>query len=185
MKSNILERYKQMPDGSYIIDITAGKVSDLYNEFDKHTPYVRKELDQNLVEYIFESARELGKENFTIQFRLLEKPDDAMKTRITKSINSYFLYLKSIELSELGHVIRTSLIYFAIGIALLFLTVWVNKSLGADASVITQVFAQGLTVAAWVSLWEAIATFLVNWTPYSRKIKLYERIANTLVQFYE
>ena len=185
MKSNILERYKQMPDGTYIIDITAEKVSDLYNDFDKHTPYVRKELDQDLAEYISDSARELDKENFIIQFSLPEMPEEVMKTRITRSINSYFLYLKSIELSELGHVIRTSLIYFVIGIALLSLTVWVNMSLVTDTSVINQVFAQGLTVAAWVSLWEAIATFLVNWTPYSRKIKLYERIANTTVKFYE
>jgi hypothetical protein len=182
---NILERYQQMPDGHYIIDITAGKVNDLYNDFDKHAPYVRKELDQNLVEYITDSARDLSREDFTIQFRLLEQPEDTMKTRITASINSYFLYLKTIELNELGRVIRTSLIYFVIGIALLFLTIWINEKLTTDSSVINQVFAQGLTIAAWVALWEALATLIVNWTPYSRQIKLYERIANTLVQFSE
>ena len=182
---NILERYHQMPDGRYIIDITAEKISDLYNDFDKRTPYVRKELDQDLVEYITDSARDLSKENFIIQFRLLELPEDAMKTRITTSINSYFLYLKTIEFNELRRVIRTSLIYFVLGVAMLFLTVWMNQALTVDTSVINRVFAQGLTVAAWVSLWEALAMFIVNWTPYSRQIKLYERIANTPVQFSE
>lgn len=54
---NIIQRYQQLPDGHYAIDITAVKVSDLYNDFDKHAPYARKELDQDLVEYISEYAR--------------------------------------------------------------------------------------------------------------------------------
>ncbi|MDH5190070.1 MAG: hypothetical protein OEW89_02345 [Gammaproteobacteria bacterium] len=52
-----------------------------------------------------------------------------------------------------------------------------------ESSVMQKVFAEGLTVAAWVSMWEALATFLINWTPISKKIMLYKRIANTSVQF--
>lgn len=183
MKSAILERYTRLPDGRYLIEITAGKVSDLYDDFDTYTPYVRKELDQDLVEYISDSARDLGKQAFVIRFHLLEPADDEMKVRITASVKSYFLYLKTIELSELGRVIRTSSIFLVVGIAILFISVWVNESLSANVSVINKVFAEGLTVAAWVALWEALATFLVNWAPYSRKIKLYERIASASVEF--
>jgi hypothetical protein len=183
MKSKILERYTMLPDGRYVIEINAGKMSDLYDDFDSYTPYVRKELDQDLVEYITDSARDLCKETFLIRFYLLATPDEEMKTRITASINSYFLYLKTIELRELARIMRTSSILFVVGVALLFITVWVNKTLSADASVLTQVFAHGLTVAAWVSLWEALATFLINWAPYSRQIKLYERIARAPVEF--
>jgi len=183
MKKNILDRYPKTSDGQYIINIDAGKVNDLYNDFDKQMPYVRKELDQNLEEYITDSARDLNTEKFVIQLKLLEPPVEEMKQRITTSINSYFLYLKSIELNELSRVMRTSLIYFLLGVAILFLSVWVNEKISSDATVITKVFAEGLTVAAWVSLWEAIATFLVNWTPYTCKIKLYERIANAPVLF--
>jgi hypothetical protein len=183
MKENILERYPRTTDGRYIVDISAGKVSDLYDDFDKHAPYVRKELDQDLVEYITDSVRDLGREEFTIRLRLVEPPDDAMTARVTASINSYFLYLKTIEFNKLGRVIRTSLIYLVLGVAMLFLTVWLNQKLTPDATVLSRVFAQGLTVAAWVSLWEALATFLVNWTPYSRQIRMYERIAEAPVLF--
>jgi len=183
MKANILERYPRSMDGRYCIDITASKVSDLYDDFDKHAPYVRKELDQDLVEYITDSARDLGREEFSIRFHLVEPPDEAMIARVTTSINSYFLYLKTIEFRELGRVIRTSLIYLLLGAVLLFLTVWLNQKLTPDATVLGSVFSQGLTVAAWVSLWEALATFLVNWAPYSRQIKIYERIAVAPVQF--
>lgn len=183
MKATVLERYARTEDGRYVIDITAGKTADLYNDLDKHAPYVRKDLNQDLVDYLIESARDLGREKFTIQIHIFEPPDDAMKERITSSINSYFLYLKTVELNELARTMRTSFIFFVIGLIILFFSVWVNQQLADDATVLTKVFAEGLTVAAWVSLWEALATFLVNWTPYTRQIKLYERIAGAPVSF--
>ncbi|MDH5711692.1 MAG: hypothetical protein OEZ15_08535 [Gammaproteobacteria bacterium] len=183
MKSTILERYPCTDSGQYIIDINAGEISYLYNDFDKYTPYVRKELDDDLVDYLIESASELDKEAFIIRLNLVTPPVESMKSRITASINSYFLYLKTIEIEELGRNIRTSLIFFIIGLTLLSLSVWVNEQLTIDASVITKVFAEGLTVAAWVSMWEALANFLVNWAPFTRRIKLYERIATAPVQF--
>ena len=183
MKKNISERYTRAVDGSYIIDITAGKISDLYNSFDRHTPYVKKELDQDLVDYIIDSANELGNDDFIIRFDLLEHPDEAMKTRIGTSIESYFIYLKTIEIEKLTRTMRLSFIYLLVGMVIMFLSVYVNQQLEADAGLFKEVIAQGLTVAAWVSLWEALATFLINWTPYRRKIKLYQRIANASVLF--
>lgn len=183
MKATILERYSRADDGHYIIDINADKISDLYNNFDKQAPYIKKELDPNLVEYLAESARDMGREAFIIRIALLEAPDVMLMERITTSINSYFQYLKMIELQELRRNMRTSLIFLSMGIAILFLSVWVNQQLPEQTTVISKVFAEGLTVAAWVSLWEALATFLVNWTPYSRQIRLFERIANAPVQF--
>lgn len=183
MKEKIYARYPHTQDGNYIIDITAGKINDLYDDFDKYAPYVRKELDQDLVEYISDSAGELGKEGFSIRFHLNESPDEMMKARIIASINSYFLYLRTIELHEWARVMRTSLIFLAIGIAVMFLSVWVNEQMATNATVMKKVFAEGLTVAAWVSLWEALATFLINWMPYSRKTKMYERIASAPVLF--
>jgi hypothetical protein len=183
MKVGILERYTRSPDGRYIIDINAGKVSDLYDDFDRHAPYVRKELDQHLVEYITDSARDLSGEEYTICFHLLEPADASMQERITSSINSYFMYLKNLELNQWARVMRTSLIFLVIGIGILFLSVWVNEKLVSNATVLGKVFAQGLTVAAWVSLWEALANFLINWKPYTQQVKLYDRIAHAPVQF--
>lgn len=183
MKENILARYPRAEDGRYLIDITAGKINDLYNDFDKDAPYVRKELDQDLADYIADSARDLGKEDFSIRFHLQEPPDEAMKARIITSINSYFMYLKTIELNELARTLRTSLIFLVVGIAILFLAVWVSQQMTPTPTVLSKVFAEGLTVAAWVALWESLATFLINWTPYKRKINIYERIAAAPVQF--
>jgi hypothetical protein len=58
-----------------------------------------------------------------------------------------------------------------------------NERLDAEASVMGSVFAEGLTVAAWVSLWESLATFLIHWTPRRRRIRLFESIAQSDVLF--
>lgn len=183
MKKTILERYPLTPEGYYVIDIHAGKTSDLYNNFDKVAPYVKKELDQELVDYITNSAAELDDAEYLIQFRLQEPADDDLKERIVTSINSYFMYIRSIEIEELGRMMRKSLILLIVGIALLSLSIWANSVTTEDASVMEKVFAEGLTVAAWVSMWEAIANFLINWTPISRKLRLYKKIAEAKVLF--
>lgn len=74
-------------------------------------------------------------------------------------------------------MVRRSLILFCIGIAILSISVWVNRWLGPDRTVVAHVFAEGLIVAAWVSLWEALASFLIDWFPCLRDIKLYRRLA--------
>ena len=99
------------------------------------------------------------------------------------SIPKYFFYLKELEFRELKRMSRTSLILVLIGVSVLTLSVWVNKILANSESVVAQVFAEGLTIAAWVSLWEALATFLINWAPHHRQIKLFERIADAPVFF--
>lgn len=183
MNKTILDRYPRAEDGTYVIDISAGRANDLYDDFDRKTPYRKKELDQHLVEYISDSANELNKKEFIIRFSLSEPPSDELQERITTSVISYFEYIKTLEINELKRAIRSSLIYLLLGIAILFLSVWVNHQLDDDTGVITKVFAEGLTVAAWVSMWEALATFIINWPPYSRKIKIYDRIANAAIQF--
>ena len=185
MQKQILDRYSRTADNKLMIDIAAGKVADLYNDFDKHAPYRKKELDQDLVEYIIDSVSEIGNEDFVIQFRLKTLADSNMTSRVKTSIHNYFLYLKELESRELARMTRTSFILFFIGVAILFLAVWINQKFPGHETVISNVFTEGLDVAAWVALWNAIATYLVNWAPHRRQIKMYERISAATILFHE
>ena len=183
MKKHILDRYSQTDDGKVIIDITAGKIEDLYDDYDKTAPFLKKDLAQGLVDYITDSVREIGKEPFIIRFRLGGSIESGLTERVQKSIYNYFVYLRELEYRELRRMTRTSLILLGVGLSILTLSAWVNQAISEHKSVISGVFAEGLTVAAWVSLWESLATFLINWAPHRRKIKMYERIAESKVLF--
>ncbi len=182
MKKDILDRYTRTDDGRYIIDITAGKIEYLYNNFDKHAPYIRKDLDQELVDYIIDCVKEIGKGDILIQFRIDEKVEAELIERIKTSIKNYFLYMKELEILELKQMRRRSLIFFLIGIAIMLLSIWVNDLEMIRETAIGHVFAEGLTVAAWVSFWESAAIFLINWIPHRRQIKQFQQIAEATVQ---
>ncbi len=177
MKKDILSRYERNANGDILIDITADRIEDLFNHFDRSAPYILRDLDQDLVNYIIDSAKELDKEPFTIRFTLNSLPDKTELSNIRRSIHSFFISLVEAEKNKFSQMIRKSFILFCLGIGILFISIWFNQKLGSDRSVITDVFAEGLTVAAWVSLWEALATFLIKWFPHRTNINLYQHLA--------
>ena len=183
MRKKVLNRYERDAEGAILIDVAAEKAEHLYNDFDKRAPYIRRDLDQDLVDYLIECAREVGDEAFSISFTLAHPPDDTGLSRIRRSIHGFFIYLADVERHKIRRMVRRSMVFFSIGIAILFLSVWVNRWLGSPRTDVANVFAQGLTVAAWVSLWEALATFLVDWSPSRQDIKLYHRLASAQTVF--
>lgn len=179
----ILDFYSRSEDGSIIIDIDVKKVDFLFNNFDKNAPYIKRDLDQDLVEYLMDSVQEIGKEPFIIYFRISERINKSLESRLRTSIQNYFLYSRELEYRELKQMRRTSLILFSIGIGILTISVWITRYLFPQDSVLSNVFSESLAVAAWVSLWEALATFLINWAPHRRQIRNSERLAYARILF--
>ncbi len=183
MDRHILDRYSRTDQGLVSIDIAANRVEELYSDYDNSAHFLKKDLEQNLVEYLVESARELGREPFVIRFSFGTPVNEEAMSRVRLSLGTYFTYLGHLQMRELRHMFRTSFILLMVGIAILYLAVRLNLYLEHGESVISRVFAEGLTVAAWVSLWESLATFLINWAPYRRQIRLCQRIAAAPVLF--
>ena len=183
MQKQILDRYSRSSDGSLIIEIAADRVEDLYNDYQKTAPFLKKDLEQELVDYIVDSVSEIGRERFLLKFSIAGVTDEQKISRVKLSIQEYFEYLKELELREMNRMFRTSFILFLIGIALLIFLLWINQKMDIYDLMVTQVLTEGLTVAAWVSLWEALANFLINWAPHRRLIGLYRRIAGAPVTF--
>lgn len=183
MRRGVLRRYEKDGDENIILDVSAGRVEDLYNDFDKSAPYVRRDLDQDLADYLVECAREVGRIPFKIRFTLADPPDEPKSSRIQRSLNTYFLYMAESEVREIFRMFRHSSILFAIGLGILFAAVSLNRMLGPERSVTANVFAEGMTIAAWVSLWEALAIFLVEWFPHRKNSILYKRLAHAPILF--
>ncbi len=183
MSKHILERYARRDDGRLILDVAAAGVADLYNDFDRASPYRRKDLDGELVDYLMDCAREIGPRPFAVRITLSAPPDNAQAARVRTSMHSYFEYLNEAEKRTMRRMMRTSLILLSLGAAILGAAIWVNRVLGDDPAVWARVCAEGLTVAAWVSLWEALATFLVQWPGHRREVRLHNRLAAAPVEF--
>ncbi len=181
MKKPILERYASDENGMPVLDVAAAQVSDLYSTFDRSSPHIRKDLDQNLVNYLIECARELAPCPFVIRFAIRDFPGDDMQAKIKSSIRSFFRYQRAVEKRNMGRRVRKSLSLLALGLGLLAAGILLNEKLRPHTSMPVRVLAEGMTVAAWVSLWEALATFLVKWAPHQRDLRLYSRLADAPV----
>lgn len=176
-RAEVLDRYSHDALGDIIIEVSADGVEDLYNCFDKNAPHIRRDLEREFVQYLIDCATELESETFRIDIVLARATDDEGLSRITHSMNVYFQYLAGKEKQTLSRMLRKSLVLMSLGLIVLFLSVWVNQWLGVERSVVANVFGQGLTIVAWVSLWEALATFLIEWFPRRKKIALYTRLS--------
>ena len=179
----ILDRYDRTEDGKFLIDITTGRIEDLYNNFDKTATYLKKDLDQDLVDYIVDSAKEIGKETFILQFRFNQLDDKTPIERVKTSILNYFLYLKELEKRELKKLRRNSFMLFAIGITILTSTILIGHATAEQESLALEILIEGMTIASWVSIWEAIAIYLIQWKPHIQNIHLYGRVAHAEVTF--
>jgi hypothetical protein len=181
----IASRYERDAEGNVVIDVSAGGIEDLYHYYDRSSPHVRRDLDPELADYLIDCARELHGQPFVIQYSLQRPPDQESRSRIANSINVYFLYLAARAQQVIRGMLRKSAVLLLTGLALLSLTVWLSQWLGDARSLAADVFVQGLTVAAWVSLWESLATLLIEWLPQRREVNLFTRIARSRLAFRE
>ena len=59
MKKPIISRYELTEKNEVIIDASVRSVEDLYNNFDRTADYMKKDLDQEFVDYVTECVREI------------------------------------------------------------------------------------------------------------------------------
>lgn len=183
MRKKIVERYELTKDGEIIIDVSAQSIEDLYDEFDKRAHFLKKDLNHHLVEYLIESVFEIEKESFVIQFNFESPSPFDSASRLKNSVYNFFIYLQELESRKMKEMIRASSIFLIIGLVIATISVLMNQSDIIKTNIAFAVVAEGLTVAAWVSLWESLATFLIKWMPYKKKIALFGKIANAKIEF--
>lgn len=183
MKRSILDRYEINDSRQVVVDVSVRSVEDLFDRFDRCAPYLKKDLDPQFVDYLIGCAQEIGRHDFAIRINLTAATSVENKQRVQQSIRNYLHYMKQVTVRELKAMFRRSLALFGLGLGLLTLAIVAGQQLAYDGSVLGQILAEGLTVAAWVSLWQALANLLIEWQPHRRELIVYRRILAAPVQF--
>jgi hypothetical protein len=183
IKKSTIDRYAVLEDGNVVIDVFVAGIEDLYDDFDRAAPFLKKDLEPQFADYLVECAEEIGKRRYVIRIDLERMPDEARMERVRKSIANYFEYMAETEKRRLKKMAQTSLILLAVGLVLLALDIWANRLLQDSTSVFAQVFSEGLTIAAWVAIWEALANLLIQWTPERHGLGLYRRLSSAAIHF--
>ena len=185
MKEDIFSRYEVHSNRRLAIDVSVGKIEELFEDFDSAASYVKKDLDQDFVEYLIESVREIGSYDFVIRINLPTHVQEKHRKRLRKSIKSYFRYLELVERRKLKKTLWKSLMLFCLGMLLLAISMTLKGKMGHLSAVMQELMIEGLTVAAWVSLWSAFARLIFELGSMIADIRIFRRIASREVVFKE
>lgn len=182
-KQSVHSRYERDIHGTLCLDVAADKAEDLYNNFDRNAPYIRRDLNQDLADYLIDCAEELLPQTFAIRFTFNQHHDEDTLARIQRSVATYFQYLAGQEREQMRKMFTRSGIFLLVGVAILAGSVLLARWLGVERGVVANMFAEGVNIAAWVALWEALAVFLVDWYPHRKQIRIYTRLAQAPLLF--
>ena len=185
MKQDIFSRYESHSSRRLAIDVSVGRIEELFENFDSAASYVKKDLDQDLVDYLIESVREIGGYDFVIRINLPVHVLERHRKRVRKSIKSYFRYLELLEQRKLKRLLWKSFLLFCFGMFLLAISMTLKGNMDHLRGVVRELLTEGLTVAAWVSLWSAFAGLIFDFTGIVGNIRIFRRIASREVVFKE
>ncbi|MBW2465790.1 MAG: hypothetical protein JRF02_00685 [Deltaproteobacteria bacterium] len=183
MKQDILSRYDTHTGRRLAIDVSVGRIEELFEDFDSAASYVKKDLDQDFVEYLIECVREISRYDFVIRINLPAPVQENHRKRVRKSIKYYFRYLELLERRKLRRVLWRSFLLFCLGMFLLIISLNIRGSAEQFGALMQELLVEGLTVAAWVSLWTAFASLIFELTGIISDIRIYRRIAGLQVIF--
>lgn len=180
----ILSRYEKDQQGNYILNVSIPKYKSLYDDFDKTmTSFLKKDLDEDFVNYIIECASEIGtKRDFIIRLDILDENKDELKEiKIKESFQTYFSYLIENEKNHIGKMIRKSVFNMIMAFVFIFFSMVLYSVQGS--SLFDKTIVEGFNIVAWVAMWQVMENVLFDWRPSFEKIKVYKTIKEKNILF--
>jgi hypothetical protein len=169
-----------------IIGLRLVKIDQLFNSLDP-SPFHERDLDANAEEYIVAWARELPRDaNLRIRIDLpAEELQRARARDADLALGNYFGYRADLIQRELRELFRMGRRYLAIGLVVLMACLLANHLLRITLpdNPVMQVVEESLLILGWVANWKPLETFLYDWWPVRRRLRLYRRLQNAPVEF--
>lgn len=184
-KLNLKEIYRYVKKtDTYNIDISLDKYADIFNEWD-FAPFTKRDIDPDLVEFIEECAFEIPlKSNILINFYIPEKlKDEKTEEKLKKIIRNNFKFGYRKIYSERMRIIRNLIFYLFFGVLFLFISSIIENFI--KNNLIKNILTNGIVIGAWVLIWDIFSTIFFKLKELNFKIKVYEKLIKTNINFYE
>ncbi|MDE2430268.1 MAG: hypothetical protein KGM99_16215 [Burkholderiales bacterium] len=167
------------------IEIRLSKLAELFNSMDP-TPFHHRDLDIDAQEYLESWAMGFSQDShFRIIVYIEQSTADDPAALVTEAIHNYFEFRATSTRRQLRLMMlegRTSLI-----IGLLFLVICL---LAADAipehatSTLFRVLKTSLGIGGWVAMWRPMQTFLYDWWPLARKVRIFINLSRANIKVF-
>lgn len=180
---NTAERYRKN-DGKYCIDIFIENPDQLFDWKDP-APFRYRDLDDDFVRFVLQSAREIGNQPFKIVINSSAKElVGTHETTLIEAIRQFFSYEKDLVRNEISSLFRYGRMTMFFAVVFLFTCIRASTWLDRQTdSVFYHAVAQGLTILGWVAMWRPVNIFLYDWWPLYNKMTKYAELKDVEIDF--
>ena len=167
-----------LPEG--VIKLRLSRVDQLFNSLDP-SPFHERDLDTNAEEYVVAWARELPA-GAALRIRIELPAEELRRARargVETALGNYFSYRTDLIDHDLRELFRLGRLYLAVGLIVLMLCLLASQLLRTSFAdnPFMRVIEESLLILGWVANWKPLETFLYDWWPIRRRLKLYRRLA--------
>lgn len=171
-------RYR-VEDGVYLIELDLGSIRQLFNSFDA-APFRERDLDGEAEEYIVGCTEEIPSR---ARLRLLlhlpaEEAHAALGIDVQAALANYFGYRRDATAHALRNLFAEGRASLVVGATFLAVCTTLSQVVRlAGEGWLTYPVSEGLIIAGWVAMWRPIQTFLYDWRPVRRRLRIHQRLA--------
>lgn len=164
------------------ININVDYYREIYNEWD-FSPLNNSDLDDDLFEYLEESASEISKKNkIRIVFHIPNAIKDQEKEqKSVEGFKNYFSYQIKVNTSKLKTTKKNSLGYGLFGLFLLFFGYLLNRII--PETLFVDFLIEGFFIGGWVLFWELFNSLFFEQTEIKDKIAVLQRLLDAEIQY--
>lgn len=160
------------------------EITQLFNSMDP-MPFLNKDLNSEVEDFIETWASEFAPGNrFHITIHIEQWPSDGDPSEmLIGAIHNHFSYKVERTRRALKQFLQQGRLSLVIGIVFVTLCLVAADAIGSLGNNTGSTIArESLTIVGWVAMWRPLQTFLYDWWPLQRQIRLYQKLGSAHVQ---
>jgi hypothetical protein len=149
-------------------------------------PFRERDLDENAVDYIVDSAEEAPPKSPLKLVVWLTEPTSALTdSTIVEAIRTHFRYLLSRMQSDVRKHVRQGQVTLVLGLLVLaaFLTLSRLSAMLPEGTT-RDVLREGFSIVGWVAMWRPVELLLYDWWPVVQQRRLLRRILDAEIEIH-
>ena len=163
-----------------VILVRVQESSQLFNSLDP-SPFLERDLDDDLVDYITSWAREIPKHR-PLRLRILVRQParrgDEVET-LRSAIHNHFTNSALLKRNEFRQLLRRGRLSLLIGVAVLATATLATQLIeDAGENPLPKLFRESILIGGWVAMWRPLEILLYDWWPVRAERQVHERLAD-------
>jgi len=169
---------KKSPLHAHHLELRVRELAQLFNSMDP-TPFLNKDLDREAEAFIEIWASGFPPDSrlhITIHLERLPTEGDP-SALMTEAIHNYFDYKAGLVRGDLKQLLRQGRTSLLIGLSFVTVCLIVADAIGQlGTGTAFTIARESLTIVGWVAMWRPLQTFLYDWWPLARRIRVYKNL---------